>query len=203
MRQDLAEKSAGQPGAAAETGALRRFYQSRDGTAMIEFSLLAIPYCMILFAILETCIAFFGDQLVSHAVDSMARKMRTGEITTTITKRDFRQQFCDEISILIACSTTEVDAPDKLFVDVRSFPSFADVPKTIPRISTDRYADIKTSEFKFAPGGPNTINMIRAYYRWHIITDLVRPYISTIRPADGSMSTFLIVQTAAFQNENY
>ena len=46
--------------------------------------------------------------------------------------------------------------------------------------------------------------MLRAYYRWQVITDLVRPYITTIRPADGSMpSDFLIVATTAFQNENY
>ncbi len=51
---------------------------------------------------------------------------------------------------------------------------------------------------------PKTINMMRAYYRWEIITDLVRPYITTIRPSDGSMpSQYLIVATAAFQNEQY
>ncbi|MFN7104879.1 MAG: pilus assembly protein, partial [Pseudorhizobium sp.] len=54
------------------------------------------------------------------------------------------------------------------------------------------------------PGGPGTINMLRAYYRWEIITDLVRPYISTIRPADGSLpKEFLIVATAAYKNEDY
>ena len=46
--------------------------------------------------------------------------------------------------------------------------------------------------------------MLRVYYRWPVITDLVRPYLTKIRPLDGSMpSHFLIVATDAFRNEAY
>lgn len=181
-----------------------RFRRSRDGAAALEFALLAIPYFMIVFAILETCIAFLGDQLVGFAVDNMARKIRTGEITKVTTpQEDFRRQFCEEISILITCSPTEIVTASKLYLDVRSFPDFASIPLDIPRVSSDRFADLNPAKIEnYAPGGPKTINMVRAYYRWPIITDLVRPYISTARPADGSMSTFLIVQTATFRNED-
>ena len=56
----------------------------------------------------------------------------------------------------------------------------------------------------FGQTSPEAINMLRAYYRWQVITDLVSPYITTIRPADGSMpSDFLIVATTAFKNEKY
>ena len=179
-------------------GRLRR---SRDGAAAIEFAMLAIPYCMIVFAILETCIAFLGDQLVGMAVDTMARKIRTGQITTAVSEEQFRQEFCDEISILITCSPEEIKTPAKLYLDVRSFPDFESIPKGVPRVSSERFADLDPSSFGYTPGGPQTINMVRAYYRWDIVTDLVRPYISTARPADGSMSTFLIVQSAAFATE--
>lgn len=182
-------------------GALRRFRRSRDGAAALEFALLAIPYCMIVFAILETCVTFLGDQLVGMAVDDMARKIRTGQITAALPEKEFRRQFCDEISILITCTPEEITKASKLYLDVRSFADFASIPKTVPRVSSDRFADLDPSSFGYAPGGPKTINMVRAYYRWPIVTDLVRPYISTARPADGSMSTFLIVQTAAFLNE--
>jgi Flp pilus assembly protein TadG len=71
-------------------------------------------------------------------------------------------------------------------------------------VSTDRYADLNTAAFKYTPGGAGTINMLRAYYRWEIITDLIRPYITTIRPSGSSMPTqYLIVATTAFQNEQY
>ena len=75
-----------------------------------------------------------------------------------------------------------------------------------------RTAGVQVSQVSGSPGSPltvrvrgaGTINMLRAYYRWEIITDLVRPYITTIRPSDGSMPTqYLIIATSAFQNEQY
>ncbi|MBX5047745.1 TadE/TadG family type IV pilus assembly protein [Rhizobium lentis] len=189
---------------------LRAVARSRDGAAAIEFALLAIPYFIVIFAILETFIAFAAEELVSNAVDTMSRRMRTGQITynlgrtTDMSQTQFRQAFCNEISILISCSTSEVATPSKLYLDVQTFSSFSAIPTTIPKVSTDRYADINTAAFKYAPGGAGTINMLRAYYRWEIITDLVRPYITTIRPSDGSMPTqYLIIATSAFQNEQY
>ena len=184
--------------------------RSRDGAAAIEFAMLAIPYFMVIFAILETFIAFAAEELVSNAVDTMSRRMRTGQITynrgssTDMSQTQFRQAFCNEISILISCSTTEAATPSKLYLDVQTFSTFSAIPTTIPKVSTDKYADINTAAFKYTPGGAGTVNMLRAYYRWEIITDLIRPYITTIRPSDGSMPTqYLIIATAAFQNEQY
>jgi Flp pilus assembly protein TadG len=180
------------------------FARSRDGSAAIEFALLAIPYFLVIFAIIETFIAFAGEQLVSNAVDTMSRKIRTGQITAANTTRTaFRTSFCSEISILITCSTTEAATPSKLFLDIQSYATFAAIPKTIPRVSTAAGADINTAGFLYAPGGPGTINMVRAYYRWSIMTDLIRPYISDVKPADGSAAYFLIVETAAFENEQF
>jgi Flp pilus assembly protein TadG len=188
----------------------RALARSRDGAAAIEFALLAIPYFLVIFAILETFVAFAAEELVSNGVDTMSRRMRTGQITynlgrtTDMNQAQFRQAFCDEISILVRCSASEVATPSKLYLDVQTFSTFSAIPTTIPKLSTDKYADINTAAFKYAPGGAGTINMVRAYYRWEIITDLVRPYITTIRPSDGSMpSQYLIVATAAFQNEQY
>ncbi|MGR9138430.1 TadE/TadG family type IV pilus assembly protein [Rhizobium leguminosarum] len=188
----------------------RALARSRDGAAAIEFALLAIPYFLVIFAILETFVAFAAEELVSNGVDTMSRRMRTGQITynlgrtTDMNQAQFRQAFCNEISILVRCSASEVATPSKLYLDVQTFSTFSAIPTTIPKLSTDKYADINTAAFKYAPGGAGTINMVRAYYRWEIITDLVRPYITTIRPSDGSMpSQYLIVATAAFQNEQY
>ncbi|NKL61751.1 TadE/TadG family type IV pilus assembly protein [Rhizobium leguminosarum] len=188
----------------------RALARSRDGAAAIEFALLAIPYFLVIFAILETFVAFAAEELVSNCVDTMSRRMRTGQITynlgrtTDMNQAQFRQAFCNEISILVRCSASEVATPSKLYLDVQTFSTFSAIPTTIPKLSTAKYADINTAAFKYAPGGAGTINMVRAYYRWEIITDLVRPYITTIRPSDGSMpSQYLIVATAAFQNEQY
>ena len=187
----------------------RRLQRSRDGAAAIEFALLAIPYFMIIFAILETFIAFTGEQLVSNAVDTMSRKLRTGQITaglgrsSDMTRTQFRTAFCNEVSILIKCSSAEIATPDKLYLDVRSFTTFASMPTDLPIVTSGTASSLNTATFQYAPGGPSTINMLRAYYRWQITTDLVRPYITNLRPAGSMPTDFLIVATAAYQNEAY
>lgn len=189
---------------------LRRLRNDRDGAAALEFALLAVPFLMLVFATFETFLAFAGEQLMNNAVDDMARKIRTGEITfgqgkpTDMTESEFREAFCEEISILRMCSGSEVTTPSKLFLDVRQFASFSDMPKDVPRVTGDQYSDLDTSEFAFSPGGSESRNMVRAYYKWQVMTDLVRPYISNLRPAGEMLPTeFLIVSTSAFQNEKY
>lgn len=189
---------------------LLRFGRDREGAAALEFAILAIPFMLLMFATFETFFAFAGEQLMANAVETMARKIRTGEITfgqgksTDVTEAEFRQLFCNEISILHMCSGTEANVPSKLYLDVRTFSSFADMPREVPKVSTVDYADLDTSDFAFSPGGANSKNSFRAYYRWQIMTDLMRPYITNIRPANKPIPTdFLIVQTAAFENEDY
>jgi len=167
---------------------------------------------MIIFATFETFVAFAGEQLVVNATDTLSRKIRTGQITfnmgrsTDMSEAQFRAAFCDEIAVVISCSDTEKTKPAKLYIDLHNVASFAAIPKTVPLISTNSGAgkDIDTSGFSYLPGGPGTMNMMRVYYRWSIMTDLVRPYISNIQPeGTSSPSQFLIIATTAFQNEDY
>lgn len=187
-----------------EKALLSKLRKSRDGAAAIEFAILAIPYFLIIFAIIETFVAFMGEQLFVNAVDNMSRKLRTGQISKEVKEADFRKEFCDEISILISCSAEEIATPQKLYVDLRSFTTFALIPTTLPLKPVGQYYDLDKSQMGFSPGGPKTINMLRVYYRWQVVTDIIRPYLTKVRPADGSMpSHFLIVATDAFQNEDY
>jgi Flp pilus assembly protein TadG len=190
-------------------GLLRRFFKEKSGTSSIEFALLALPFMVVVFASLETFVAFTGEQLLVNATETMARKVRTGEITfginpaTDMSREQFRKAFCDEISIIMTCSETEATNPSKLFLDVRSFADFSQIPAAIPRVG-GAGSDLNTSGFEFAPGGPTTINIVRAYYRWEVMTDLVRPYVTNLRPAGSSMpKDYLMVSTAAFRNEAY
>lgn len=186
-----------------------RLVRSDDGSAAIEFALLALPYFMIVFAIFETFIAFTGEQMVSGAVDTMARQLRTGQITgsddtktTYLSETQFRQAFCEEISILITCSGSEAATPSKLFIDVRSATSFADITTSLS--VNAKTGDVDTSTFAYNPGGAGTINMVRAVYKWEVTLDLMRPYFSTVKIAsDPDQSYFLIMATTAYKNEPF
>lgn len=192
----------------APKSGLKRLFRSKDGAAAIEFALLAIPYFLIVFAIVETFVAYTAEQLVANAVDTMGRKLRTGNITYSATNTSaatymdatkFRRAFCGEISILIQCSEAEIATPSKLWLDVKSYTNFSDMPTTIP-VSAAK--DLDTTGLSYSPGGSGTKNMLRAYYKWDITTDLLRPYITNVRPTSGS-NYFLIVETSVFKNEDY
>jgi Flp pilus assembly protein TadG len=186
-----------------------RLNRSRDGSAAIEFGLLAFPFFLLIFATIEAFIAFAGEQLLENAVDTMGRQIRTGQITfgmgrpSDLTEGQFRTKFCGEISLMIKCAAKEDPNDKKLYLDVREFANFSDIPTYIPKVGNELYSDLDDTGFAYDPGGPLTINIVRAYYRWEVMTDLVRPYITNIRK-DGEMPRdYLMVATAAFRNENY
>ena len=185
---------------------LRRFRANETGTAAIEFGILAFPFFLLIFATIEAFIAFAGEQLLENAVDTMARKIRTGQITynqgkpTDMSSAQFRTAFCDEISLMMKCD--DDDGP-LLDLDVRKFDTFANVPKGIPRVGGVSDGELDTTGFGYSPGGAGTINVVRAYYHWDVITDLVRPYITNVKTGTSGPSYYLMVATAAIQNENY
>lgn len=188
--------------------AWKRLLRSRDGAAAIEFAILSIPYFIIIFAIIETFAAYTAEQLVTNAVNTMARELRTGNITfnrggpSDMSEAQFRDAFCDEISIMISCSAADVETPANLYLDVETLPSFEAIADkaSIPRVGGD-YSDLDTSAFHFAPGGPNTINLLRAYYRWNVTFDLLRS-LTHIRP-DSDTQQILVIATTAFRNEDF
>jgi Flp pilus assembly protein TadG len=183
---------------------LRHMQRCRDGAAAIEFAMLALPFFAVIFAILETFVAMIAEQVLANATDKMARQLRTGQISKTITEAEFRSQLCAEIAVIIRCTEGEIKVPTRLYVDLRSFTDFDKMPSKLAFKSHSTGRDIDTSGFSFSPGGPGTKNMLRVYYRWPVVTDFVRPYLTNIKPAGNSLpSHSLLVATNAFVAEAY
>ncbi len=189
-------------------GLFARLRRNRDGGVAIEFAILAIPFFLLVFAIIETCVAFAAEQTLSYAVDKLGRELRTGQITfnstpaatTDVTEAEFRTRLCDEMSIMIRCGT---DVNTRLFIDLQSYASFGDMPTTVPRKGTGNFGDLDTTGFDFDPGGAASINMFRAFYKWKVTADLVRPYVTNIRDGGSMPQYYLIVATTAYRNEAY
>ena len=90
----------------------------------------------------------------------------------------------------------------RLFLDLNSYASFGAMPKKVPRQS-GTYGDLDTTGFTFSPGGSASINMFRAFYKWRVTADLVRPYVTNIRDGSSLPEYYLIVATTAYRNEAY
>lgn len=172
-------------------GLASRFVKSRKGNVAIEFSLLAIPFSLLLFAILESCISFAANQVLANATDDVARQIRTGEMKAAdIDKAKLKAAICDRIEILVP------DGCPGLEVDLRQYATFADAAKERIKLTADR--DIDTAGFDVKPGPSQSKNMLRVFNRWPVMTDFMRKAMSNLK--DGKTLHFA---TTTWQNEPF
>lgn len=169
----------------------KRFREDRKGSVAIEFTMLAIPFAMLIFAILESCISFAAQQVIANATDDIGRQLRTGQIRRTdVTEQTLKKMVCDRIDIVMPSG-----CPD-LLVDLREFNSFSDAAKE--RIKLTASGDIDTTGFAVKPGPSMSKNMLRIFYRWPVITDFMRKSMSNL--PNGKT---LLFSTATWQNEPF
>jgi len=181
----------GNAGPTRSGGFFRRFGRNRQGSVAIEFTLLSIPFAMLVFAILESCISFAGQQLLANITDDVAREIRTGQLKpAAISTESLKEKICDKLEILVA-----KDCPG-LEVDLREFPTFAAASAVRIKLTADR--DLDTSEFAVKPGLSMSKNMIRVFYKWPVITDFMAKMISNLK---GGKT--LLFATVTWQNEPF
>ena len=63
--------------------AARRLLRRQDGAVAVEFGLVAAPFLLLVFAIMETAIVFFAGQTLETAVADSARLILTGQAQTS------------------------------------------------------------------------------------------------------------------------
>jgi Flp pilus assembly protein TadG len=149
----------------AKHGLFSRFRKDRRGSVAIEFSMLALPFSLLVFAILESCISFGAQQVMANAVDNVGRDIRVGNLRTVdASAAAVREKICTQMSILVTSGCPG------LVVDLNTYTTFADVPTTIPRTAT---GDVNTSGFGTTVGGPSIIHHLRIFYRWPYISDFI------------------------------
>lgn len=181
-------------GVTASRSLLARFTRNREGATAIEFTLLAIPFALLVFAILESCISFAAQQLLANATDSIARQLRTGQILATdIDATKLRAMICDQVEILVG---SDCPTSPNLQVDLEQYATFADAAKVVTKYTAD--GDLDTTGFGVNPGGSMTKNMLRVYYKWPVMTDFMRKSMSNLK--DGKT---LLFATDTWQNEPF
>ncbi len=162
----------------------------RRGATAIEFAILALPFLLLSFAVLETTVSFTAEQVMSNATDRLSREIRIGNIDPAVTDETaFRAMICDRLEIFVP------DDCPHLHFDLQSYSSFAAVPTSIP-FSAPGVVD--TSGFRYAPGGSGTINNLRIIYKWPVMTNLMKSRIAGLE--DGRV---LLYTTTTWQNEPF
>lgn len=166
----------------------RRFIREQDGSAAVEFALIAVPFLALLFAILETALVFFASQTLEAAVSDASRLIMTGQAQTAgFSQADFKTQVCNRIAGLFDCS-------GGVYVDVKQYSSFSSVNSASPVTN----GTFDTTRMAYVPGGPGCIEVVTLYYQWPIYVSLLGNNLSNL---NGSKR--LLVATSVFRNEPY
>ena len=164
-------------------GLLARFARTQDGAVAVEFAFVAIPFFVMIFAIIELGLAFLVSMTLENAMMNVDRRIRTGELQTAgATASTYRDAVCQQMTWL------STSCPTSLIIDVRVLPTF---------VAGSALATPKAAETCWDPGGPNSIVLVRGYYKWPLITPLLQNAVGGA-PGDRQVNF-----AAVFANEPY
>lgn len=160
---------------------LPRFTHAQDGAVAIEFAFVAIPFFVLIFGIIELGLAFLVSMTLENAMMVVDRRIRTGDYQNA-SAATYRTAICQQMSWLgTSCASS-------LIIDVRTLPSFT---------SGSSLETPKAAKTCWDPGGPNSIILVRGYYKWPLITPLLQNAIG------GTAGNRQVNFTAVFANEPY
>lgn len=192
---------------------LRLFRRRDDGSAAVEFALLALPFFALVMFTFELGLGFVANKVLEIGTDTVARQIRVGQLQLRAFDPDtagdeeaaqregmaeFREALCDQatMTIFFDCS--------KLLIDVQMIATWANAPGNPGRDETTdsegnvKLGSISSSGFNFAPGGRQSINVVRVFYEW--------PTIMNFNDSESYAwvdDKRLMMATAAFVNEPF
>jgi len=168
----------------SKNGLVRRLLRQQDGSAAVEFSFVAAPFLLLLFAILQTAIVFFAGQALETAVADSARLIMTGQAQNNgMTQSTFKDEVCKKIYGLFDCS--------KMYVDVRTYTNFSyNLPSPL-----DSNGNV-VNNLLYQPGNAGDIVVVRLMYPLSV-------YVNLLQLANMASDQRLLVATAVFRNEPY
>lgn len=168
-----------------------RFARARRGAAAIEFALVIIPFFLLTCGLVEVAMMGFAQSTLNFAVSETAREIRTGQLQTAgLTSDDIEELLCERTNTLIV-----MECPGYLYLDVDRFDSFTGARNQPGPIANGQFTPLN---FQYNPGGPSDIVVVRAYYRWRVLTPMFETIFSNV--AGGER---ILVSTMMFRNEPY
>jgi Flp pilus assembly protein TadG len=169
-----------------------RFGRARGGSAAVEFAIVAMPFFLLTIGLAEISLIGFAQTSLDLGVSEAARQIRTGRAQMSgLGQDDILEQICDEINNLVV-----LQCEGNLFIDVDRFDSFIDASNAESDPIQD--GEFQDSGFGYQPGAASDIVVVRAYYRWKILTPLFEPVFQNVSGGER-----ILVSTMMFRNEPY
>ncbi|MAY99009.1 MAG: pilus assembly protein TadE [Micavibrio sp.] len=168
---------------------IKDFIKSEDGITAVEFSLVGMPFVLLMIGLMEVGLAFSAASMLEGGTNTAARMIRTGQVQLSADPEGtFRDTLCEHVSAFIRC--------DDLVYEVLSVPDneFTNVGGMAP----DYDADGKMLSGGFDPGEENDVVLIRTFYDYSFFTYQVGTLMSA-----GSFNSMPLMTTMVIKNEPY
>ena len=161
-----------------------------SGASALEFALFAVPFILVMLAILEVGIMYFANFTLENAAGQGARLVRTGQAQNQgFDAARFKTEVCKHISAPINCAG--------LKLDVRHYANFAGAGSDLTN-PLDGNGNVKTT-FSYDPGSGGDVVVVRAFYEWPLVAKLPQPIgLGNMKNGDR-----LLMATVAFRNEPF
>jgi len=174
----------------------KRIVSSEDGTAAIEFSLVAAPFLALLVALFQTALVFLAGRELDAAVLAASRSIMTGRAqNSNMTQAQFANWLCQNTYALFNCSN--------FMINVQNYGSFSSVSTADPISSFNSQGAALNSSgnaisWTYSPGGPGDVVVVQVMYEWPIVLGPLGFNLSNL-----SNGNRLLMSTAVFKNEPY
>ena len=164
----------------------RSLWRNRDGSVAVEFAFVAVPFCFMLFAILEVALIFTLDSVLENATIETGRLVRTGQASAQgMTAAQFKDELCSRMVIFADdCATSAT-------IDVRVIPQFNIAPP-------DPLAGegFNPAGLTYDNGNPGNLVLVRVWYQHPLLTTFLSQGLSRV-----GNRTAVLTSTTAFRNE--
>jgi len=166
----------------AHIARVRAFREDEGGSAAIEFAIIAPVLFFALLSLLEIGVMGMMTSGLDNAVIDASRRIRTGRDDAANSASAFEDQICDRLGGAMG------SCRDRLVVSVQKFSAFS---------TAGAAADAQPAG-QFDKGGPSDIILVKANYKWPLIT----PFLASAYNRDGPMNV-TVTSRVAFKNEPF
>lgn len=174
-----------------QSSVLGQWTKGEEGATAVEFSLVAIPFILMIIGLVEMALMFSAASLLEGATGTAARLIRTGQAQAEgeDAEQVFRDALCDFSEVFIPCERIEYEVVE---IEDGTFGSADSVPPP----SFDEDGDL--ASLGFNPGGSSSVVMVRVFYRYPIVTPLMQTILT-----NAAGNTRLLMSTTVFESEPY
>lgn len=168
----------------------RAFVADRNGATAVEFALIGPAFIALLFALIQTFLVFFAQQLLEQVVNQSSRAILTGQAQAQgMTQAQFASAVCSNVVILFNCNG--------LMIDVQVAGAWTSANTGKPILTYDATGKV-TNAWQFNPGSPGDIVVVRVMYQWPVFLGPLG-----FNLADQPNGSRLIMSSTAFMNEAF